>query len=40
MKNVQVEHIASYLGITRQSLSRLQREKEYEDNGNKCSSSK
>jgi len=27
-KNVPVEHIASYLGITRQSLSRLQREKE------------
>lgn len=27
-KNVLVEHIASYLGITRQSLSRLQREKE------------
>jgi CRP-like cAMP-binding protein len=28
MKNVLVDHIASYLGITRQSLSRLQREKE------------
>ena len=27
-KDVLVEHIASYLGITRQSLSRLQREKE------------
>jgi len=28
-KNVQVEHIASYLGITRQSLNRLQREREH-----------
>ena len=38
MKNVLVDHIASYLGITRQSLSRLQREKEHlEQSGNKCS---
>jgi CRP-like cAMP-binding protein len=38
MKNVLVDHIASYLGITRQSLSRLQREKENElSQGNKCS---
>jgi len=29
-KDVLVDHIASYLGITRQSLSRLQREKENE----------
>lgn len=29
-KNVLVDHIASYLGMTRQSLSRLQREKEHE----------
>jgi CRP-like cAMP-binding protein len=28
-KNVSVEHIASYLGITRQSLNRLQREREH-----------
>jgi len=28
-KDVLVEHIASYLGITRQSLNRLQREKEH-----------
>ena len=28
-KDVLVDHIASYLGITRQSLSRLQREKEF-----------
>lgn len=41
MKNVSVDHIASYLGITRQSLSRLQREQEHESHiGNKCSSSK
>ena len=37
MKNVSVDHIASYLGITRQSLSRLQRDKE---RGNNCSSCK
>lgn len=38
MKNVLVDHIASYLGITRQSLSRLQRDKENEmSQGNKCS---
>jgi len=30
-KNVLVDHIASYLGITRQSLSRLQREKEHQE---------
>ena len=40
MKNVSVDHIASYLWITRQSLSRLQRDKEYEERGNKCSSCK
>ena len=41
MKNVSVDHIASYLVITRQSLSRLQREQEHESHiGNKCSSSK
>jgi CRP-like cAMP-binding protein len=28
-KDVSVEHIASYLGITRQSLNRLQREREH-----------
>jgi CRP-like cAMP-binding protein len=28
-KRVSVEHIASYLGITRQSLNRLQREREH-----------
>jgi len=38
MKNVLVDHIASYLGITRQSLSRLQREKENKiSTRNKCS---
>ncbi|SFV70435.1 cAMP-binding proteins-catabolite gene activator and regulatory subunit of cAMP-dependent protein kinases [hydrothermal vent metagenome] len=38
MKNVSVDHIASYLGITRQSLNRLRREKEDEvSQGNKCS---